>query len=327
MRARVAMIVMTVGLGLAGVACGGGEDEATVATRPAAPTPASTSTVVAATTGAPLTTRLPATTTAAPTTAEPATTAAATTPAPTAAAPTTVAPPAGWQPVDFTPAATPVGYSGNWTGTPSPAVAAGAATLPDGYYHATLLSPWDPADPAVLHVELRRFGFCRDLPPGTCEENPDDPDELGLDPAWSQQVDVALDATTSVVVDGLTCERDVKRGTGADLGELFTAFHSAYTSLIGPQVLGGVEDIEIAQSFGGETVQGFTADQTLCPEQYAGVLHFQHGSSPSLLLQVLLRYNADGPPSLLAPTDVAVLNGVQVQSGVPTYYFYAGFIS
>jgi hypothetical protein len=324
MRARVAMVVVTVGLVLAGGACGGGEDEATVATRPADPTSAAPATTAAPATDAPATSAAPTSTRA----TLPPTTLAATTAPPTTAPPdTTIAPPTGWQPVEFTPAATPVGYSGNWTGTASPAVAEPGGALPDGYFHASVLSPWDPADPAVLHVELRRFGFCRDLPPGSCEENPDDPDELGLDPAWSQQVDVALDATTNVVVDGMTCERDVKRGSGADLGELFAAFHGAYTSLIGPQVLGGVEDIEIAQSLGGDTVQGFTADQTLCPEQYAGVLHFQHGSSPSLLLQVLLRYNADGPPSLLTPTDVAVLNGVQVQSGVPTYYFYAGFYS
>lgn len=324
MRGRVATVILAAGLVLAGAACGGGEDEATVGTRPTDPTPAPTTTALASSTRAPTTTP----TTQPRTTTEPATTPAPTTPPPlTSMVATTVAPPAGWQPVEFTPAAAPVGYSGNWTGTPSPPVPAGASALADGYYQAKLLSPWDPANPAVLHVELRRFGFCRDLPAGSCEENPDDPDELGLDPAWSQQIDVALDATTGVIVDGLTCERDVKRGTGADLAELFTAFNGAYTSLIGPQVLAGVEDIEVAQSLGGETVQGFTADQALCPEQYAGVLHFQHGSSPSLLLQVLLRYNADGPPSLLAPTDVAVLNGVQVQSGVPTYYFYAGFIS
>jgi hypothetical protein len=314
-------MVVVVGLAVALAACGGGEDEATVATRPADPTPATTR---PATTSAPTT--VPAS--AAPTTTTPTTIEATTTTAPTTVAPeTTVAPPIGWQPVDFTPAATPVGYSGNWTGTPSPPVDPAAATLPDGYYQARLLAPWSPAEPGVLHVELHRFAFCRDLPAGTCEENPDDPDELGLDPAWAQSVDVALDASTSVVVDGLTCERDVKRGTGADLAELFTAFDSAYTSLIGPQVLAGVEDIEIAQSLGAETVQGFTADQALCPDQYAGVLHFQHGTSPSLLLQVLLRYNADGPPSLLTPTDVAVLNGVQVQGGVPTYYLYAGFLS
>jgi hypothetical protein len=319
-------MMVVVGLALAVAGCGGGEDEVTVATRPADPTPATTR---------PPTTRPPTTSAATtePGTAAPATTAAATTTAapttvpPTTSPATTTAPAAGWQPVDFTPAATPVGYSGNWTGTPSPAVDPAAATLADGYYQARLLAPWSPAEPGVLHVEMRRFGFCRDLPAGSCEENPDDPDELGLDPGWSQQVDVALDAGTGVIVDGMACERDVKRGTGADLAELFSAFDTAYTSLIGPQVLAGVEDLEIAEALGGETVQGFTADQALCPEQYAGVLHFQHGSSPSLLLQVLLRYNADGPPSLLAPTDVAVLNGVQVQSGVPTYYFYAGFYS
>jgi hypothetical protein len=316
-------MVVVVGMALVAAGCGGGGDEVTVATRPASPSPASTATPSTVRTTSPPTSIAP-TTARASTTTQQATTSPPTTAPATS---TTAAPPAGWQPVEFTPGAAPVGYSGNWTGTPSPPVEAGAGTLPDGYYAATLLGPWDPANPGVLHVELRRFGFCRELPAGSCEENPDDPDELGLDPGWSQQVDVALDATTSVVVDGFSCGRDVKRGTGADLAELFTAFDAAYSSLIGPQVLAGVEDLEIANSFGGDTVQGFIADQALCPEQYAGILHFQQGSSPSLLMQVLLRYNAEGPPSLLTPTDVAPLWGVRVEAGVPTYYFYAGFIS
>lgn len=315
--------------GLAAVAmvaagCGGGDDTATVATRPTDPTVASTTTVaVTTTTAVPTTTEPPATT------AEPTTTSTTTIVAPTTTAPpATPAPAVGWEPVEFFPPVVPVGYSGNWEGTPSPPAPADPATaLPDGYYGATLAAPWDPAAPDALHVEVHRFDYCRDLPADACSENPDDPDELGPDASSTRALDVPLDATTRVIVAGQTCASDVKQGSGADLAELFTAFDSSYTSLIAPQALAGVQDLEIAESLAGETVQGFVADATLCPDQYAGVLHFQHGTSPSLLLQVLLRFNADGPPSLLTPTDVAVLNGVQVTGGVPTYYFYAGFYS
>jgi hypothetical protein len=288
--------------------------------------PASASTAVS-----PTTKPVAATDTAPPAT-RPTTTVAATE-APTTTVPptttTTAPPPVGWTPTDFVPGAFPVGYSGNWSGSPSPAAPTDPAQpLADGYYDAQVITPWSASNPGVLQVELHRYELCTVLPEGACEPNPDDPTEIGLDPAWSRMVDVPLDATTSVVLAGGRCEPEVKHGTGADLGELFAAFDTAYQTVVAPLLAGGQDEFAVAEAIAAAPAGGFIGEAALCGDLLAGALRFQYGDAPTLLLQVLTKYvDASDSNEPLTPTALMVLNGVDVRGGVPTYYFYAGFYS
>lgn len=227
------------------------------------------------------------------------------------------------------PGAFPVGYSGNWSGTVSPAAPIEPdGTLADGYYDAHVVTRWSATTPNVLQVELRRYEACAVLPADVCEPNEDDPTELGLDPAWSRIIEVPLDATTSVVLAGGRCEPEVKRGTGADLGELFVAFDTAYQTVVAPQLATGLDEFTVAEAIAAAPSNGFVGEAELCGDLLAGPLRFVHEDAPTLLVQVLTSYvdelDRNEP---MTPSDLMVLNGVDVRGGVPTYYFYAGFYS
>lgn len=234
-------------------------------------------------------------------------------------------PPTGWTPTDFAPAAVPVGYSGNWTGEPSPPAPAEGALLADGYYDAEAAAPWSASSPNTVQLRIHRLDFCRNLPAGSCYDNPDDPDELGRDPGWSQTVDVPLDASTSVILDGFRCEPEQKSGSGADLAALLVAFDAAYQQRVVPLLASGLDDFSTSGAIAADPSDGFLGEADACPgfEGYAGVLRFIDGDAPVLLLQVV---TTDGQTPI-TPTDLVRPNGVFVRDGVPSYYFYAGFYS
>lgn len=232
------------------------------------------------------------------------------------------------------------GHSGNWAGVASPpAPADPAAPLADGFYAATLLGPWEPGQ-ASLRVRIERLARCTDLPPDTCYLS-DDLEELGIDPSWSRDVEVPLDADTRVVVAGFDCWdatpttdpntgaqiNDQNRlGSGADLLELFEAYTADYRQAILPLFGSGEDPYAHPERFAGTPDDGFVTESEACPNGVggsAGPLRYVHGSAPVLLLQSVADW--EGQP--LDATDLVALTGVWFDRGVPTYTFYAGFMS
>ncbi len=318
---------------LAAIAVGCGDSTTTSA--PTTLPTASTTTVgsVAPTTTVPVTTAEPTSTTTPPTVA-PATSSPATTEAPA----TTTAPTTGpvatvsWESSDFAPSNFVIGYSGNWDGEPSPPAPADPSQPPaDGYYVALLAAPWEPGDTS-LAMSIHRLEYCADLPDG-CGVADEVSNETNLDPAWSLELDVPLDSTTTVVVQGFSCwdqqGAETKQTTGDGLLELFRSFAADYDAAILPRFLDGEDDYDIAASIAVEPVGGFVAEQEFCEEEnFAGPLRYVHGEAPVLLLQTLRTWRGESDSSVpLSPTDLIGLQGVRYTNGVPTFYFYAGFYS
>ncbi len=267
-----------------------------------------------------------------PTTTDPVTTTGSTTTVPVVTEPssteppTSVAePPAGWAASNFVPGASVLGYSGNWAGEggPSPAAPVDGAPPADGYYVASLREPWTPEQPDVLAVRVERLDWCTDLPDGCAQM---EPDEMNIDPSWHLDLDVPLDGTTDVIVQGFRCWNDdqQKQATGTELRELFEAYTADYTALIAPQLTGTTADWEVANAVAAAPSGGFVGEESICgPDSLAGVLRYVHDPAPVLLLQTVTDW--DGGP--LDATDLVQLDGVQYTDGTPVFYFYAGFYS
>lgn len=313
---------MVIALLVAVAACGGDdEDEPQAATAPSAPTVPATS---AATSTNPASE--PPTTPVAPTTqpAIPPTTESVPTTSPSTPPPTTDAPSGGWAVSNFVPAASLQGYSGNWAGEsgPSPAAPAEGETPADGFYVGTVLEPWSPEQPDHLSVRIQRLEWCTELPEG-CEYM--EPEEMNLDPSWQLDVNVPLDATTTVVVQGFLCwdGPEQKQATGHELMELFEAYTADYESVIAPRLGEPTGDFDVMMEIAADPEGGFVGEEELCPDGLAGPLRYVHEDAPVLLLQTVRDW--EGGP--LDATDLVQLSGVQYTDGVPLFYFYAGFYS
>ncbi len=246
----------------------------------------------------------------------------------TSIAPTTSrAPTSGWTASDFVPAASVMGYSGNWAGLggPSPAAPPPGQAPSDGYYVARLLEPWIPgADSLAIRVE--RLELCTVLPDG-CEYM--EADEMNVDPTWQLDLDVPLDGTTTVIVQGFRCwdESQQKQATGAELADLFEAYTADYATVFAPRLApppdGGTANWELAQQVAASPAGGFVGEQSLCPDALAGPLRYVHEDAPVLLMQTV----TDGDGGTLDATELVGLDGVQFTDGVPVFYYYAGFYS
>ena len=238
---------------------------------------------------------------------------------------TTDVPPAShWMDSDFVPGVSYQAYSGNWWGEagPSPAAPAQGEAPADGFYAATLLAPWSPKQPDHLAIRIQRFELCTELPDGCADM---EPDEMNLDPSWQLDVDVPLDATTYVVVQGFLCwdAPEQKQGTGHELLDLFRAYTTDYRTVVVPKLGGPTAGWDVAQEIAAAPQGGFVGEQELCPDGNAGPLRYVHEDAPVLLLQTVTDF--DGGP--LDATELVQLNGVQYTDGVPLFYFYAGFYS
>jgi len=194
----------------------------------------------------------------------------------------------------------------------------------DGYYVATVLEPWSPDDPDHLSVRIQRLEWCDDLPEG-CEYTEEGVDEMNIDPSWQLDIDVPLDASTGVVVQGFLCwdAPEQEQGTGNELVDLFGAYTTDYESVIEPKLSGATNSNDVAFAVAASPEAGFVGEETLCPGGMAGPLRYVHKDAPVLLLQTVT--DLDG--GSLDATELVQLNGVQFTEGVPLFYFYAGFYS
>jgi len=194
----------------------------------------------------------------------------------------------------------------------------------DGYYVATLLEPWSPDDPDHLSVRIQRLEWCDDLPEG-CEYTEEGVDEMNIDPSWQLDIDVPLDASTGVVVQGFLCwdAPEQEQGTGNELVDLFGAYTTDYEAVIEPKLSGATNSNDVAFAVAAAPEAGFVGEETLCPGGMAGPLRYVHEDAPVLLLQTVT--DLDG--GSLDATELVQLNGVQFTEGVPLFYFYAGFYS
>ena len=320
MQRRAATVIALL---VAVAACGGDDDdEPQAATAPSAPTLPATSAATSTNPSTEPTTSVPLTTepTTPPTTESVPTTSPATSP------PTTEAPSGGWVVSNFVPAASLQGYSGNWAGEsgPSPAAPAEGEVPADGFYVGTVLEPWSPEQPDHLSVRIQRLEWCAELADG-CEYMGTDVEEMNLDPSWQLDVDVPLDATTNVVVQGFLCwdGPEQKKATGHELMELFEAYTADYESVIAPRLGEPTADFDVMTEVAAAPEGGFVGEEELCPGGMAGPLRYVHDDAPVLLLQTVRDW--EGGP--LDATDLVQLSGVQYTDGVPLFYFYAGFYS
>lgn len=307
---------------------GCGSEEVTSETPPpeTLPTSSSVAVTVAPTSAAPEPTPAPTTLAAASTAPTVPPTAAPTTVGTTAAPTTAPSPTTGWSPTELTPGAAIQGYSGNWCcdDARSPEWPSDPAAPPaDGFYAASLTEPWKPGD-TTLQIRVQRLELCGTLPADTCQLN-DDPHEMGADPDRPRDLVVPLDATTRVVVAGFACwnEQQNELGTGAELGELFTAFSADYAAVIEPLLESGADPYTSPEPFAGGSDDGFVGEAEVCPEGGAGPLRFVHGEAPVLLLQSVRDWDGNS----LDADELVHLSGVWYSGGTPTFMFYAGFSS
>ena len=276
--------------------------------------------------------------TTAPETTEPDTTPPDTTePASTEPATTESAPlfPAGWQPSDL-PDSQVIAPKAeeNWTGVPSPPLPASGEQLADGIYPADQVA-WEPQDPESLGITVQRLDLCTDLPEDACINygEPFQPTELGVNESTTLPLTVSLDDSVGVVMIGYECTSIVKKGNGADLSALYTAFDSAYTATIGSQLAAdGSNDQAIIEALTKAPANGFSGASTTCPENLDNGLVYKTGDAPPILMQTITGFvyndatgDYDRPP--LTPLSATGLEVVEVEDGHMTLYIYAGFFS
>ncbi len=290
-----------------------------------------------------------ATTTSGPATTVPANTAAPATTVPTSIVPTTTtieaattvpAPtvptvPAGWVAAEFGLELYAPHDESNFIGVPSPALPADPnSPLADGIYQADTTRSWSPALPASVDITVHRLEACSLLGEDVCVNygDPFQADEMGIDESSSLELSLPLDQSIGVGVTGSDCEGVVKSGNGADLLDLFTSFDQAYAIAVVPMLDAGTDQFEILKSLTMTPVQGFSGHSAEC--SYEGIYEvvFHSGDAPPLLLQTLAATEYDSNGSAvgtrpLAPTDVLILDIIEVKGGVTSLYFYAGFYS
>jgi hypothetical protein len=226
----------------------------------------------------------------------------------------------------FVPGASYQAYSGNWAGEagPSPAAPPDGEPPADGYYVATLLEPWSPERPDRLSIRIQRLEWCRDLPEG-CEYTDEGVEEMNVDRSWQLDLDVPLDDTIAVVVQGFRCwdAPEQKQASGTQLVDLFSAYTASYQSIIEPKLGSSTAGHDVAVEVAAQPAGGFVGEEALCPGGMAGPLRYVHEDAPVLLLQTV----TDSDQGSLDATELVQLHGVQFTDGVPLFYFYAGFYS
>jgi hypothetical protein len=243
--------------------------------------------------------------------------------------------PAGWQPFELTAAGVIAPKAeDNWTGVPSPPLPPAGQPLADGIYPADAVA-WEPQDPESLGISVQRLDLCTDLPEAACINygEPYQPTELGVNASTTLPLTIALDDTVGVVMIGYECTSIVKKGNGADLSALYTAFESAYTSTIASQLTpDGSNDQAIIEALTKSPTNGFSGASTDCPENFDSGLVFKNAAAPAILMQTITGFvyndstgDYDRPP--LTPTSATGLETVEVKDGHMTLYIYAGFFS
>jgi hypothetical protein len=254
-------------------------------------------------------------------------------PPPTDPPTTEPAPPPEWEQVADMPS---LAYlpccASNYVGDPSPELPADPVTpLAPGVYHASRQQPGEgeQLDPASISFTLRPFVPCG-TPEVFCEEGFVD-GEVGVGPT-SREITMPLDDEVTVVVGGFRCldsdtpyETDHQRGTGSLLATLQLEMDTAYAETVAPLVLADTPFDQYEIIF-AEPVNGFRA---ACA--FAGVLQFQGGAGPAILLQTLGTYDPDVEavvPSKSIAVETIRLTALEVaDDGSQTLYFYAGFLS
>ena len=243
--------------------------------------------------------------------------------------------PSGWQPFELTTGGVIAPKAEeNWTGVPSPPLPSAGQSLADGIYPADAVA-WEPQDPESLGIEVQRLDLCTALPEDACINygDPYQPTELGVDESTTLPLTIALDDSVGVVMVGYECTTIVKRGNGADLSALYSAFDSSYTSTIASQLApDGSNDQSIIEALTKAPANGFSGAGTDCPENFDNGLVFKSGDAPPILMQTITGFvyndstgDYDRPP--LTPLSATGLETIEVKDGHMTLYIYAGFFS
>ena len=263
--------------------------------------------------------------TSAKTTIETTETVAPTTPATTPVE--TTPSPAGWTVVDPETLTAPLAFpccASNWFGTPSPALPAAGAPLPDGVYPIRFDWPTSSGDPILATVG--RFESCSLLPANTCEDNNGGvypPDDLGIDATASYEWTLTLDGDLQVVLGGFTgfaadstaATENFRIADGADLAELLTALDADFAAAITAPVTAGASVEQVVADLAATPAHGFGPP----PQEGAGALSYSIGSAPPLLFQ--------GVDPATRGSDVIGRISLEIRDGRPTLYLYAGFYS
>lgn len=295
--------------------CGSAGDAGVTAGRSAA----TTSTSVTATTP----TVAPTTSAVAPTTSTVASTTSTT--STTEVSTTTVNPVnAGWSAVESLPGESfPPCCGSNWSGSPSP-VLPDSGEIPDGIYHASRVQ-WSADDPATLVIDVRRFEQCAVLPEGGCEPLPDgyeyQPDELGLSDESVRRLTITLDATVRVAVTGWSSDAVLSEASGTDLVGLRVALDAAYAEAIAAPFLAGGEPDAIVAGLQESPAYGFGPPSV--PDFY-GALVYSYDAAPPLLFQYAFEYT-DVELAPIDPSAMLFLTSIEIDQGVMSLYFYAGY--
>jgi hypothetical protein len=243
---------------------------------------------------------------------------------------TTTPPPVGWQPIEALPSlAYPPCCGSNWSGAPSPAIPADAATpLTPGIYHAQRIAS-DAATDSIT-FEVARFEACSVAPTITCDsDGAFDPDEMGVEEPAARGYTLALDDSVRVGVSGFVCENDQQTATGTELQAMFVAFDRSYDQLLGGPYTAGESIDELRDALADTPTGGFA--QPECSSGLVGEndLVWTGDVGPGVLLQVQLAYDSDGGQQVVpksASAEFVRLNAIEIAAdGSPTLYFYAGY--
>ena len=258
---------------------------------------------------------------------------------PTAAVSTAAAPataevaPAGWQPVAEMPSLAYIPCCGsNYSGDSSPEIPTDATeAFAPGIYRAVRKQPADDAPVETSSITFSVAAFVACATPGIlCEDGFVDGD-VGVGPVV-REVAMPLDEDLRVVVGGFACADDGSNydtvhqaATGVEFAALQAELDAAYASEV--QALDENQTgFEEYPTLFAEPRGGFSV-----PCLMAGVLQFEGTAGPTILLQTLGAWDADGieiVPSRSISISVVHLTALEVAAdGSQTLYFYAGFLS
>lgn len=238
-----------------------------------------------------------------------------------------------WEQVDSLPAeAYPAFTDGNWSGAPSPSLAADAASLATGIYHAARAAAGGTDS---IPLEIRRFESCT-VAPGDCvtfegEEIP--PEDIAPSGA-ALTIDLPLDASLRVGVSGVDCQADAQLATGAELAAMMRQFDADYAAAIAevPQSAIDGNDIGAIVTALLDSPSGrFEAPACFEGAFPFGSVRWRGDVGPGVLLQSPLAGDGDGgfvvPASASAvwirPSAFQVGDG----GGARTLYLDAGFVA
>lgn len=240
---------------------------------------------------------------------------------------------ASWEAVESLPSEAYPAFAGaNWSGRPSPALAADAATLAPGVYHAARTG--DGAADVAIALTIRRFEACT-VSPAECVtyEGEEIPPEDIVPTGTALPLDLALDASLRVGVAGVDCQADNQLATGAELAAMMRQFDADYAAAIAgvPRAAIDRNDVDaITAALLASPSGRFEAPDCFEGAFPPGTIRWRGDTGPGVLLQTPLAADGDGGVAVPASASAVWIRPTALEVGADgsrTLFLDAGFVA